>query len=230
MSSKNDDIYETQPALISRVQQNEEDGWTEFYQLYRDFIHASAQAAGLNHEEGNDVVQETMVSVRKYIEGFEPDRERAKFRTWLRKIVRSRIADQFRKKRRNPLEFRTDEGPRADEGSHTSFTNRIPDLNDIELDRVIDGKLEQAILDEARERAQRIVKPRDYEVYDLFAIRDMSAAEVAKKLQINATTIRVKTFRVRRIVDQELRRIAASMDSPSAKPQANQQVIQGRRG
>lgn len=212
MSSKNDDIYETQPALISRVQENDEDGWTEFYQLYRDFIRASAQAAGLNHEEGNDVVQESMVSVRKYIEGFEPDSERAKFRTWLRKIVRSRIADQFRKKRRNPLEHRTDETRKPDDGSQTSFTNRIPDLNEVELDRVIDGKLEQAILDEARGRAQRIVKPRDYEVYDLFAIRGMSAAEVAKKLQINATTVRVKTFRVRRIVDQETRRIVKSME------------------
>ncbi len=196
MSSKNDDIYEMQPALISRVQENDEDGWTEFYQLYRDFIRASAQAAGLNHEEGNDVVQESMVSVRKYIEGFEPDSER----------------DQFRKKRRNPLEHRADETRKPDDGSQTSFTNRIPDLNEVELDRVIDGKLEQAILDEARGRAQRIVKPRDYEVYDLFAIRGMSAAEVAKKLQINATTVRVKTFRVRRIVDQETRRIVKSME------------------
>ncbi len=212
MSSRNDDIYETQPALISRVQGNDEDGWTEFYQLYRDFIHAAAQAAGLNHEECNDVVQETMLSVRKYIEGFEPDRERAKFRTWLRKIVRSRIADQFRKKSRNPLELRRDEPPRSDDGSQTSFTNRIPDLNEVELDRVIDGKLEQAILTEARERARKSVKPKDYEVYDLFANQEMSAAEVATKLKINAVNVRVKTYRVRRVVDQELRRIVKAME------------------
>jgi hypothetical protein len=40
----------------------------------------------------------------------------------------------------------------------------------------------------------------------------MSAAEVATKLKINAVNVRVKTYRVRRVVDQELRRIVKAME------------------
>src|SRR5439155_10564864 len=92
--------------------------------VHSDFIYSAGRAAGLSHEESKDVVQEAMVTVRNYINRFVPDENRGRFRTWLRKIVQSRIADQYRNKKRNPLE-RVDRHPPS-EDSATSTTNRIP--------------------------------------------------------------------------------------------------------
>src|SRR5438093_11737417 len=147
------DTLKTRPTLLSKVRRGDEDSWSRFYELYNDFIYSAGRAAGLSHEESKDLVQEVMVTIRNYINRFVPDENRGRFRTWLRKIVQSRIADQYRKKKRNPLERLG--CPQPSEDSATSTTNRIPDLNEVELDRLIDGKLEQAILTEARTQARK---------------------------------------------------------------------------
>jgi len=210
------DTLKTQPTLLSKVRRGDEEGWNRFYELYQDFIYSAARGAGLSHEEARDVVQETMITVQNYVSNFVPDEGRARFRTWLRKIVRSRIADQYRIKMRNPLE-RADGGPdpRREE-SVTSTTNRIPNLNEVELDRLVDGKLEEAVLAEARRLVKDQVRMEHYQAYDLFAIQQLSAAETAISLGINVVTVRVRAFRVRRLVNRELHRIVRMLEHPTS--------------
>jgi RNA polymerase sigma factor (sigma-70 family) len=207
------DTFKTRPTLLSKVRRGDEEGWTQFYELYSDFIRSAGRAAGLSHEESQDLVQETMITVRNYIDGFVPDRNRGRFRTWLRKIVQSRIADQYRKKKRNPLERVVGRSSSAD--SETSTTARIPNLNEVELDRLIDGKLEQAILTEARRVAREKVRAEDYQAYDLFEVRELSAREAAAVLGISPVTVRVRTFRVRRMVARQARRILKMLERPN---------------
>lgn len=208
------DTLKTRPTLLSKVRRGDEDGWSRFYELYEDFIYCAARGAGLSHEESRDLVQETMITVRNYISDFIPDEGRARFRTWLQKIVRSRIADQYRKKKRNPLERAAGGSHPLSEDSATSTTDRIPDLNEIELDRLIDGKLEQAILAEARKVVKEKVRMEDYQAYDLFAIQELSAKDVAVSLGTSAVTVRVRAFRVRRTVAREVRRILRMLEQP----------------
>src|SRR5437870_2582301 len=148
MSVKPDpaDTLKTRPTLLSKVRRGDEDGWRQFYELYEAFIYSAGRGAGLSHEESKDVVQETMITVQDYISSFVPDESRGRFRTWLRKIVHSRIADQYRKKKRNPLENAGGAHHPLSDESATSTTNQIPNLDEVELDRLVDGKLEQAIL------------------------------------------------------------------------------------
>jgi RNA polymerase sigma factor (sigma-70 family) len=208
------DTLKTRPTLLSKVRRGDEDGWSRFYELYESFIYSAARGAGLTQEESRDVVQETMITVRNYISHFVPDDSRAKFRTWLRKIVRSRIADQYRQKKRNPLEKQAGGNHETSEESSTSTTNRIPNFNEVELDRLVDRKLEQAILAEARKSVRDKVRMEDYQAYDLFEVQGLSAREVAISLGISPVTVRVRTFRVRRAVDRELRRIVRMLEQP----------------
>jgi RNA polymerase sigma factor (sigma-70 family) len=207
------DTLKTRPSLLSQVRRGDEDGWSRFYEMYEDFFYLAARGAGLSHEESRDIVQEAMITVRNYIDHFTPDQNRARFRTWLRSIVQSRISDQFRRKARNPLE-KPAEQFRPDETS-TSLTLRIPNISEIALDRLIDGKLEQAILAEARRLVREEVRMLDYQVYDLFEVQELTAREVATSLNLSQVTVRVRAFRVRRAVDREVRRIVRSLDLPS---------------
>jgi RNA polymerase sigma factor (sigma-70 family) len=204
-ANADDDSLKTQPSLLSKVRRGDEDGWRQFYALYEDFVYSAARGAGLSHEESRDVVQEVMLTVQSYIGSFVPDKSRGRFRTWLRKIVQSRIADQYRRKKRNPLE--KVEAHRPSDDTATSTTNLIPDLNEVELDRLIDGKLEQAILAEARRLVKEKARIEDYQAYELFQIQELSAREAATALRISPITVRVRTFRVRRAVEREARRL-----------------------
>ena len=79
--------------------------------------------------------------------------------------------------------------------------------------RLIDGKLEQAILAEARRLVKEKVRMEDYQAYDLFQIQGLSAREVAISLAISPTTVRVRAFRVRGTVEREMRRIVKQLEN-----------------
>jgi len=211
------DTLKTRPTLLSKVRKGDEDGWRQFYELYEGFIYSAARGAGLNHEQSRDVVQETMITVQNYAGSFVPDANRARFRTWLRAIVRSRIADQYRQNRRNPLDRAVAVQPASADESATSAANRIPDLDEVELDRLVDGKLEQAILEEARRLTKERVRMEHYQAYDLFAVHELTAREVARSLGISAVTVRVWSFRVRRVIAREMRRIARMLEQPAPR-------------
>jgi RNA polymerase sigma factor (sigma-70 family) len=205
------DTLKTQPTLLSRVRRGDEEGWTRFYAMYENFIYSCGRAAGLTPEESRDLVQETMITVQHYITHFVPDPHRGKFRTWLRTIVQSRIADQFRKKKSNPLE-KSAAGPIPDDSTQTSTTHRIPNVNEVELDRLIDGQLEQAILSEARRITKEMVAIEQYQAYDLFDVQELSAGNVALSLGISPVAVRVRACRVRQCVKRQARRIAAQLE------------------
>ena len=209
------DTLKTRSTLLSSVRKGSEDAWSQFYQLYENFVYSAARAAGLDHEESQDVVQETMLTVRDYISNFVPDRNRGRFRTWLRKLVQSRIADQYRRKKRNPSDGVNRERESAITNTRTSITDRIPNPRELELDRLIDGKLEQAILEEARRIVKDEVRMVDYQAYDLFEVQELSARDVALSLGIAAVTVRVRAFRVRRAVERQLRRIVRVLEQPN---------------
>jgi RNA polymerase sigma factor (sigma-70 family) len=145
----------------------------------------------------------------------KPDKGRARFRTWLRTIVHSRIADHYRKKRRDPLAHQSGPSPAVTSDSATSTTHRIPNLNEVELDRLIDGKLEQAIPAQARKAAKEKVRMKHYQAYDLFVVQELKATEVAASLGVSAVTVRVRAFRVRRALNQEAQRIVRLLEKPN---------------
>jgi DNA-directed RNA polymerase specialized sigma24 family protein len=103
------------------------------------------------------------------------------------------------------------------EDSATSATNRIPDLNPAELDRLIDGKLEEAVLAEARRLAKEKVRAADYQAYGFFGIHGMKASDVAVSLNISPATVRVRALRVRRVIEREIGRIVKIMNQKSAE-------------
>src|SRR5215472_12496798 len=130
------DTLKTRPTLLSKVRRGDEEGWNQFYELYEEFIYSAATSAGLSHQESQAIVQATMLTVRDYIGKFVPDKNRGRFRTWLRKIVRSRIMDEYRRKQRHPQPL--PRSARDSDETATSATNRIPDLNEVQIEQLID--------------------------------------------------------------------------------------------
>jgi RNA polymerase sigma factor (sigma-70 family) len=209
------ETLKTRPTLLSKVRRGDEEGWRRFYDFYQDFIYSAARSAGLPEDQARDIVQETMVRVQNYVGNFVPDQERARFRTWLRKIVQSRISDYYRRRKHNALD-QVVEPSRAPDETATSSTNKIPNISEVELDRLVDAKFEQALLDEARHRVKRSARMEDYQAYDFFAVQELTAKDVAASLAISPVTVRVRAFRVRRMVQRELRKICRMLERPQS--------------
>ncbi len=81
---------ETRPSLIERLQSDvDAAAWEEFVAIYRPMIVRLAKRRGLQHSDAEDVAQGVLVSVSERIARWKLDPEKARFRTWLQRIVRN---------------------------------------------------------------------------------------------------------------------------------------------
>ena len=94
-------VPETRPSLILRVRDpNDADAWNQFATLYRPVILRLASRKGIQAADAEDLAQQVLLSVAGAIERWQPDQQRARFRTWLQTIVRNAILNAVQ--RRSP--------------------------------------------------------------------------------------------------------------------------------
>lgn len=71
--------------------------------MYRDVIVAMARYRGMQPSDADDLAQVVFVAVSTAIERFDPDREDAKFRTWIKTIARRAIINALTTRDRKSL-------------------------------------------------------------------------------------------------------------------------------
>src|SRR5215468_6377937 len=104
MSSQPNEFLPTRPSLLARLKNlDDQEGWRDFFDTYWKLIHSVALKSGLTEVEAQEVVQETLIAVSRAIEDFQYQPEVCSFKSWLRLLVRRRIADQFRRRTRASL-------------------------------------------------------------------------------------------------------------------------------
>jgi RNA polymerase sigma-70 factor (ECF subfamily) len=93
---------ETRPSLLLRVRDAcDQDAWAEFAAIYQPVIRAMAIGRGMQAADVDDLVQQVMMAIAGAIDRFEPDGERARFRTWLRTIAHRAIVNALTRRPRD---------------------------------------------------------------------------------------------------------------------------------
>lgn len=97
----------TRPSLLLRLKSsNDQAAWYEFDSIYRPLLCRFAKAKGLRAEEAEEIAQECMTALTRYIESFEYDPQKGKFKAWLRTMVNNRIINLRRGRREVQAETR----------------------------------------------------------------------------------------------------------------------------
>src|ERR1019366_6718401 len=97
-----DELIPTRQSLLSRLKDWEDwASWQDFFHTYWKLIYKTAREAGLEANEAEEVVQETLISISKAIRSFEYDPEKGSFKAWLRRNTIWRIGDRLRAKERD---------------------------------------------------------------------------------------------------------------------------------
>src|SRR5882724_2769247 len=118
MPTKPDDLIPTRESLLSRLKDWEDrESWQDFFDTYWRLIYSVARKAGLSDAEAHDIVQETVISVARKIEGFKYDPAVCSFKTWMLNLTRWRIVNQLKKRHRE--EDRREHRPSSEEGTAT---------------------------------------------------------------------------------------------------------------
>ena len=211
MTGMESDVFlSTRRSLITRLKNwDDQEGWREFFQTYWKLIFSVAIKSGLTEEEAEDVVQETVLTVAKTMDTYRYEPEKCRFKTWLMRITRLRIVDQFRK--RGP-EFAA-RAARTDTTTRTPTEERIPDPTTPFVEMLWDEEWKKNLVDAAMNRVKRRVKPVHYQIFYLSVVKELGAAHVARTLGVSAGQVYLVKHRVAAQVKKEIQQLQKSMDS-----------------
>jgi RNA polymerase sigma-70 factor (ECF subfamily) len=194
----------TRQSLLSRLRDwNDEESWNVFFDTYWKLIYSAATKAGLTDSEAQDVVQETVLSVSKSMPGFHYDSEKGSFKTWLMRLTGWRIVDQLRKRDRGLRRTLRTEEILTD----TPTIERIADPVGSRLEKLWEEEWETNLMEAAIERIRRKVDPEQYQIFDLYVLKQWPVSKVARTLKVNPGKVYLIKHRINRLIKREISRL-----------------------
>jgi len=202
-----EDLIPTRKSLLGRLKNWEDnESWRDFFDTYWKLIYGFATRHGLSHEEAQEVVQETVVAVAKNIGAFHYDPKVCAFKTWLLGVTRSKIANQFARRARHPVNAVS---ASAEGSSTTAAVNRIPDEQAGQWEQAWDEEWRKNLMDAAIQRVKRRVSIEQYQMFDLFVLKQWPARDVAKALGVTVGHVYVAKHRLSKLVRNEVAALEA---------------------
>ncbi|MHB8519230.1 MAG: sigma-70 family RNA polymerase sigma factor [Limisphaerales bacterium] len=207
MAPTPDPSLATRRSLLSRLRRwDESESWQVFFDTYWRLIYSTAVKAGLPDADAQDVVQETILSVARTMPEFKYDPKVCSFKSWLLLLTRRRISDHIRKRRRQKR------GGDGQQEVGTSVLEQVPDPAGVALERVWEEEWQKNLMNTAVERVKRRVRANQYQIFDLYLVKQWGAGEVARLLRINVAAVYLTAHRVSRMLKKEVRQLETSME------------------
>jgi len=204
MAKKMENLIPTRRSLLSRLKNwEDQESWNDFSRIYRQLVYGVARQAGLNDAEADDVVQETFLAVAKKIREFKYDPAIGSFKSWLLHTTQWRITDQFRKRRK----MVPASGGAARATARTSTVERIPDPAGSKLEQIWHAEWGKRVFGLALGNVRHQVKASQYQLFDLYAIKQWPVQKVARALEVNVGQVYLAKHRVSALLKREIKRI-----------------------
>ena len=195
----------TRASLVERLADwRDQKNWQEFFETYWKLIYSVAIKAGLSESEAQDVVQETVITVAKRVDGLKYDPKQGSFKGWLLHITRWRIMDQFRK--REPAEG-GGKRKRDDTTARTATIDRLADPGGCDLEAAWDAEWKESIIEAAVARVKRKVDAKQYQIFDCYVMKEWPVKKVAKELGVSVAQVYLAKHRVTALMKKELRNV-----------------------
>jgi RNA polymerase sigma-70 factor (ECF subfamily) len=185
--------------------------WQEFFATYWQLIYGIALKAGLTDAEAQDVVQETVITASKHLPAFRYDRKVCSFKTWLLRLARWRIIDQLRK--RLPVS-QVVEAIAEDDATAGALLDQLTGGAAPDLERIWAEEWEKLVLASAIERAKLRVRPEQFQIFDLYALKGMPAGQVASLLGVSVARVYLAKHRVAAAIRAEALALEQAMLNP----------------
>jgi RNA polymerase sigma-70 factor (ECF subfamily) len=179
--------------LVRRAQAGDKEAFEELVRRHQHRVFAVAGGILRRREDVEDVAQQVFVKAYFSLKRFD---QRAAFSTWLYKITVNECWDLLRKKKVRPLVYESDLS--EEQAGQFSAAERLAsgaqDVSDkLEAQQQVENLLQG--LDE-RDRMMLILKE----------VEGFAIDEIAEILNLNANTVKVRLFRARRRIVNQVRK------------------------
>lgn len=172
-------------TLVARTQRGDASAFDVLVTRYNQRLYATVYHMTSNHEDANDLVQDTLVKAFHSIHGFKG---RSSFYTWVYRIAVNRTIN-FLKRRKNRNQYSLDD---MDSAIHTD-----PDF--VELMSHVTPRREVGLTElheQLNEAMQKLSQPHRA-VVTMHDIQGMTHADIAKVMKCSEGTVRSRLFYAR---------------------------------
>lgn len=203
--SGGDEFIPTRQSLLSRLKRwDDQESWRDFFDTYWKFLYSVAVKSGLSDDDARDMVQETVVAVAKGLrDGRFKAAEGSSFKAWLKLIVQRRVASHLRR-HRLPVAEPTPDG---EDTRLTPLVEKVPAPDAGAVSEVWEEEWAKNLADAAIERVKRRVGAKQFQMFDLYALKEWPVGEVARTLHANIAQVYLAKHRVTRLIRQETERL-----------------------
>jgi len=180
--------------LLLRAQAGEQHAWKDLTDLYRPLIVGWLKRQRVATRDIDDLGQEVLLSVVKYLPSFEHSGRPGAFRSWLRTIVCSRTIDYWRG---------IDAGKQASGTSDAAAAlQQIEDPNS-DLNRRWDEEHDRYVLGCLLDLVEEEFEPTTLKAFRRVTLDGVSGAEAAKELGLTVPAVYMAKSRVLKRLRQE---------------------------
>jgi RNA polymerase sigma factor (sigma-70 family) len=199
-----DSLLPTRQSLLSRLRDwQDHDGWREFFDTYWRLIYRVARQAGLDDATAQDVVQNTFIYLARRMPKFRYDPARGSFKSWLRRVTRSRIS-VFRRR----AEAKEPPLPQLElEDNEAPVWESVPDPAGDKVDEIWQREWEDNLLKVALRRISPKVSAQQLMIFELAALGEVPLKQVARKLDVSLMQVYLARHRVGKLFKAEVMRL-----------------------
>ena len=167
--------------------------WREFFERYSPAIYRVSRMRGLAHENADDIVQQTMISISTHIGDFQYDRDRGKFRNWVQTIAENKIKALWRKRSM----------PNAQSGMLRNEPCDEPSVDELWTQ---EWRIQDLLW--CLDQVAKDVSPRKMEAFKKYALNGMPAKQVAEEMNMTTGNVYV----TRHVILNRIREKAVQLD------------------
>jgi RNA polymerase sigma-70 factor (ECF subfamily) len=188
----------TDPHLLEAARDWHDDAnWREFYERYAPAIRKHAARSGLGDQECEDVVQETMLKVARYLPSFNYNRTVCRFRPWLNQIVNQRILEVIHQRH----------GSRFNKDAIEDLRVMLQPVAVSGDDPVAQVEAEYRVLEACLARVRASIQPRHWQIFETHCLHGMGARETASVHGTSSANVWVIRHRVVNALRKEWRNL-----------------------
>ena len=217
MAAGPSELIPTRESLLSRIKDWEDrESWQAFFDTYWRLIYGTARKAGLSDAEAQDIVQETVISVAKNVEGFNYDPAVCSFKSWMLQLTRWRILNQLKKRDREVARLVPAEVSASTPSGEAATIEQIPDPKGFDLDVIWEAEWEKNLLSAALERVKRRVDPGQFQIFHLYGLEGWPVWKVSQTLGVSVACVYLAKHRIGRLLKKEVASLKQEPDRGTA--------------
>lgn len=187
--------------LIELIKSDEEEGYRVLSSLYGNEIFLKAKSITKNHEDAEELTQDTMMRIRKGIFSFRGD---SSLKTWIFRIINNLSINRLKKTKRQGADVTMSMDAAIADGEEMtmSFADVLPssDMSPAEM-------MERSDNEEIISKAMKSL-PKDYaQIMEMRVGRELSYEEIAQQLNLSIGTVKSRIARARECLRDKLEKL-----------------------